>query len=44
MYQDLDRRLKSTAEKEQKKMTSDQDEKDLKDTHESTHNITLVQY
>ena len=41
MYRDLDRRLKSTAEKE-RKVASNREERDLVDTHDSTH-ITLEQ-
>ena len=41
MYRDLDRRLKSTAEKEQKKMASNREERE--GTQENIH-LTLEQY
>ena len=41
MYQDLDRRLKSTAEKERKKMASNREERE--GTQENIH-LTLEQY
>ena len=45
VYREVDRRLKSTSEKEvfRRNMASNREERDLEDTHESAH-ITLEQY